>query len=82
MSGGPEPLFWCVWNEGGGSPTVKHASYANARQEAQRLARAHPGSRFVVMAAAVAFVKRDVDEVRFTVAATPDWALDDAEIPF
>lgn len=82
MTGSAEPLFWCVWNEGGGSPTVKHASYSNARQEAQRLARAHPGSRFVVLAAAVGFVKRDLDEVRFASEATPDWAIDDAEMPF
>lgn len=61
-----EPLFWCVWNEGGGSPTVKHASYAAAREEARRLARVAPGQRFVVLAAAVAYVKDDIREVRFT----------------
>lgn len=60
-----EPLFWCVWADGGGTPTVKHSGYEDARREAQRLARNNPGQRFVVLAAAVAFVKRDVDEVRF-----------------
>ena len=75
-----EPLFWCVWNEGGGSPTVKHSDYATARREAQRLARQHPGNRFVVLAAAVAFEKRDLDEVRYGHVAD-QWELDQ-EIPF
>lgn len=60
-----EPLFWCVWREGGGSPTVKHQSFAKAKSEAQRLARHCPGDRFVVLAAALAYQKRDLDEVRF-----------------
>lgn len=61
-----EPQFWCVWCEDGGSPTVKHSTYAAAKAEAKRLARSHPGKRFVVLAAASAFVKDDVREVRFT----------------
>lgn len=61
-----EPLFWCVWREDGGSPTVKHGDFRSARVEAQRLAYANPGERFVVLAAAVAFRKRDLDEVRFS----------------
>lgn len=76
-----EPIFWCVWNEGGGSPTVKHPDYGSARKEAQRLARAVPGQRFVVLAAAVAFQKRDLDETRFGGDGDPDWMLDQ-EIPF
>lgn len=61
-----EPLFWCVWNEGGGSPTVKHADFSRAKSEAQRLARMNPGKRFVVLAAALAYVKDDVREVQFS----------------
>ena len=49
------PFFWIVWCEGGGNPTVKHADYDRAKREAQRLARANPGRRFVVLAAAIAF---------------------------
>lgn len=61
-----ELLFWCVWNEGGGSPTYKHAEYSTASKEAQRLARANPGKRFVVLAAAVAYVVDDLRETRFS----------------
>lgn len=60
-----EPQYWCVWNEGGGSPTVRHPTFSTARAEAQRLARLHPGKRFAVLAAATAYVKDDVREVRF-----------------
>lgn len=60
-----EPSFWCVWSEDGGSPTVKHPDYPRAKREATRLARANPGKRFVVLAAAAAFVKDDVREVQF-----------------
>ena len=71
--GGFEPQFWCVWCEGGGSPTVKQHGFAKAKSEAARLARANPGKRFVVLCAAVAFVKDDVREIRFD---------DDCRIPF
>lgn len=60
-----EPQYWCVWCEGGGSPTVKHDDFSSARSEAQRLARQNPGKRFAVLAAAVAYIKDDVREVRF-----------------
>lgn len=73
-----QPQFWVVWNEGGGAPTVKHPDYASARREAQRLARAVPGQRFVVLAAAVSFIKRDLDETHY---GDSQW-LDDREIPF
>lgn len=76
-----EPLFWCVWAENGAPPTVKHPTFAKAKAEAQRLARAVPGQRFAVLAAAVAYVKRDVDEVRFEAAPATVWELDE-EIPF
>jgi len=78
-----QPLFWCVWCEGGGNPTVKHREFTSAKAEAQRLARANPGRRFVVLAAAVAYVKRDLDEVRFSSGFWPDEPSDlDDMIPF
>lgn len=80
MADRTEPLFWCVWCDGGGSPTVKHADFARAKAEAQRLARNNPGQRFVVLAAALAYQKRDLDEVSF-VKDPHDWTLDD-EVPF
>jgi hypothetical protein len=73
-----EPLFWCVWSEGGGSPTVKHAEFPRAKAEAQRLARQHPGKRFVVLAAALAYVKNDLAATRFHQC---DWQCD-CDIPF
>jgi hypothetical protein len=77
-----EPLFWCVWCDGGGSPTVKHREFDTAKREAQRLARMNPGQRFVVLAAALAYQKRDLDEIRFD-QDRPIWADDmDAEVPF
>lgn len=60
-----EPQFWCVWCEGGGSPTVKQSTFHKAKSEAQRLARLNPGKRFVVLGAAAAYIKDDVREVRF-----------------
>lgn len=86
-----EPLFWCVWAENGGSPTVKHAEYASAKREAKRLARNNPGQRFVVLAAAAGFVKDDVREVRFSHNAESPWRENghpsgcmclDCEVPF
>lgn len=77
-----EPLFWCVWCDGGGNPTVKHRDFEAARNEAQRLARANPGRRFVVLAAALAYQKRDLDEIRFDDGSGYDPMELDREIPF
>lgn len=76
-----EPLFWCVWAENGGSPTVKHVTVGTARKEAQRLARTNPGRRFIVLAAALAYEKTDVTETRFV--ERDEWRDElDHEIPF
>lgn len=72
-----KPQFWCVWCEQGGSPTVKHHYYEDAKREAVRLARANPGKPFTVLAAASAFVKDEVREIRFD-----ERLINDAEIPF
>ena len=60
-----EPQYWVVWNENGRQPVVKHESFQAARSEAKRLARNNPGEKFVVLAAAIAYVKDDVRELRF-----------------
>jgi len=73
-----EPQYWVVWNETGRTPTLKHPSFHSAKKEAQRLARNNPGIRFAVLAAAMAFVKDDVREVRFS---DPDYDID-RTIPF
>lgn len=41
--------FWFVWNPDARAPRRQHTSRAQAEQEAERLARAHPGERFVVL---------------------------------
>lgn len=43
--------FWVIWRENGGTPTCKHYDVTAAKQEAERLARANPGSRFFVLQA-------------------------------
>lgn len=72
-----EPQYWVVWNENGRQPVVKQQSFERAKSEAKRLARNNPGQRFAVLAAAMAFVKDDVREVRFV---HPDHDFD--PIPF
>lgn len=45
--------FYIVWSPGGPTPPkVRHFALHEAQREAERLARAHPGQRFFVMAAA------------------------------
>lgn len=43
--------FFMVWNKAGGPPRVGHAKLATARAEANRLARLHPGHKFIVLQA-------------------------------
>lgn len=75
-----EPQYWVVWHQGGGAPTMLHRSYEAAKSEAIRLARNNAGKRFVVLAAAAAFEKVDVQEVRFEdVSGAYD---DDSNTPF
>lgn len=42
--------FWMVWNPEGHMPRRKHATVESARQEAERLAVANPGTEFCVLA--------------------------------
>jgi hypothetical protein len=41
--------FWLVWCDGGGTPTVKHATRIEAKAEAERLARRNEGRTFHVL---------------------------------
>jgi hypothetical protein len=41
--------FWMVWRTDSSASTVQHRSLESAKQEAERLARANPGARFVVL---------------------------------
>lgn len=50
--------YWVVWREGGSVPTKKHATRADAEQEAIRLASYNPGYRFVVLVSQTAVVQK------------------------
>ena len=50
--------FWMVWRVGGMLPSHRHTTEESARQEAQRLAKLHPGHEFIVLRA-VAKVRKD-----------------------
>lgn len=41
--------FWMVWRDDSSASTVQHPSLQSAKQEAERLARANIGNRFVVL---------------------------------
>lgn len=58
-----EDPFYVVWNPEHGLPRVRHQTAGIARQEAERLARIHPGHRFFVLATIGEVVK---DDVRWT----------------
>ena len=57
--------FWLVWCDGGGAPTVKHATYESAKNEARRLAQANRGKRFAVLQAIAHAVVDDVQFVEY-----------------
>ena len=44
-----EKRFWMVWNPGNRAPSFKHKTQDAAKQEAERLAKLHPGKEFVVL---------------------------------
>ena len=41
--------FWLVWNPQGHAPTRQHDTRDSAKREAERLARANRGQRFIVL---------------------------------
>lgn len=53
------PTFWMVWKEGGAGSTCQHWSEADARKEAERLARTVEG-KFYVLEAIASVVKPTV----------------------
>lgn len=40
---------WCIWTKTGHRPTFFHQNKRRAVKEAERLARLHPGKKFIVM---------------------------------
>ncbi len=58
-------IFWVVWNPGNRNPTRRHASKADAEQEATRLARQNVGQEFFVLEA-LSVCSSPIPEVRWT----------------
>ncbi len=56
-----EDMFWVVWSQLGGNPTVKHESEKEAVAEASRLARKHGDRKFYVLKAIMAAQVKDVE---------------------
>lgn len=60
-----EQAFWIVWCQGGGTPTVQHDEQGSAIREAERLARANPGKRFVVLESIAARVVDNMARITY-----------------
>lgn len=69
------PAFWIVWNPQGRTPTREHDTKRSAENEAERLALAHRGQRFIVLQSIGEFVVDDVQKIRHVVE-------DGSDIPF
>lgn len=64
--------FFLVWGEGRLDSRVRHASLADAKREAERMAGLHPGTKFYVLKA-----------YGFAQKVEASWTtLDDPDIPF
>ena len=61
-----EQAFWMVYGIGQQEPRYKHPTLESAEREAQRLAKAHPGIRFVVLEAKSGFqVQEPVQRITY-----------------
>jgi len=58
-----EDRFFVVWERESGYTKYEHENFSNASDEAERLARAHPGKTFVVLHAISKCRKLDVETV-------------------
>lgn len=65
--------FWFVWNPDGRNPARRHLTVSSAINEAERLARLHPGQTFVVLESVCA--RRVDDMLRIEMRQ-------DCEVPF
>lgn len=65
------PAFWLVWNPQGHAPTRDHGSKASADREAERLARANRGQRFIVLQSVGECVVDDVQFIRHVCNEVP-----------
>ena len=69
-----DPPFYLVWRENGIAPRRKHMTITAAENEAERLAKASPGTAFFVLIPSCRTVERRVTVERFDVNAS--------EVPF
>lgn len=67
------PAFWLVWNPRGDQPQRKHDTKASAEKEAERLARANRGERFIVLQSIIELVVDDVRRIEHA---------ENSELPF
>ena len=66
-----QEAFWIVWNPQGRNPTHRHLSEFSALNEAERLARMHPGQVFIVLRAVGARMVDDMQRVSFVEEEVP-----------
>jgi hypothetical protein len=59
------PPFWVVWSPTGRPPVYQHETIESAGQEAERMARANPGSEFYVLQPTSRVIRQDVQVTRF-----------------
>ena len=64
--------FFMVYGMDQGAPVMRHGSYADAKREAERLARNNPGKDFYVLAAVSRSRRVDVETEVIVAAEWPD----------
>jgi hypothetical protein len=69
---------YLVWNQNSGYAKHVHYSESNANEEAERLARNHPGQRFCVLFILFSCIKNDI----LWEKADPKNNIDDSSVPF
>ena len=58
-----EKIIYCVFNPNGRAPYHVHHTEQSAKDEAKRLAKIHPDTKFHVMKSIGVAVKKDVDYI-------------------
>lgn len=72
---GKTAKFWMVL--GSGEPVYRHRTKTSAQEEAERLAREHPGSEFVVLESLGTAMRKDVHWEKHE-----NWSGNEVNVPF